>query len=184
MIINMCSSLETLISNLKIIKQMGVVRGLDGIVDVVEDGCILFRSLYVVGCQATQENVNEFKNCNNTCASILSKEAAQLIADNRNWLLMFFNDYRDTLIHDVCHFDKEDKLVIKSGIKFMNDLFSGTEIWVQNYTNIDTIFEIFRPHITDIYYDIGQLVQHEQNFINVEIPQNIPSSHFWWFNSV
>ncbi len=175
------NNIRKVISSLNLIKNKGSVGNRN--ISLLGDGQKLFDNFCLVGCQATRENINKFKDTNSSDIKSLSKETAQFISDNKDWLLLYLCDYTDTIIVDCDYFLKRDQLVIRSGIQFMFDLFSGIDIPNQrSTTSVDSIFDYLKFQTIE---SIDRNIKiSKENFFNIkkeEIPEGIPSSHHWWF---
>jgi hypothetical protein len=174
-------SIRKIITNLNLIKNKGPVGNRN--IDFLEDGQKLFDNFCLVGCQATREKINKFKDANSNDIKSLSKETVQLISDNKDWLLLYLCDYTDTIIVDPDYFLKRDQLVVRSGIQFMFDLFSGIDIPNQRpTTSVDSIFDYLKfQTIEDIDTNIKNSKENYFNIKKSEIPEGVPASHHWWF---
>ena len=169
-------SIRKVITNLILIKNKGPDRN----IDILGHGQKLFDNFCLVGCQATRAKINKFKDANSNDVIIsLSKETVQLISDNKDWLLLYLCDYTDTIIVDPDYFLKQDQLVVRSGVQFMFDLFSGIDLPNQTpSTSVDSIFDYLKfQTIESIDTNIKNS---KENYFNVK-KSEIPASHHWWF---
>lgn len=178
MIVTLNDALIELIEFLKTIKKNSV--WLLEETYLFENGICLFQKFCKAGCQATRDHINQFNEYNSSDIQTLASQAAQLIADNKYWILVFLCEYTDTIIIDPQYFEIEDQLTVRSGIQFMFDLFCGIEISSGIYTNIDEIFDYLKPQIIDSIDENNKLATQVDYYL--EIPFGIPVTHHWWFN--
>lgn len=124
----------------------------------------------------------------------LIRSTAQLVADIQDWLLIFLNQYPDTV-----EFDEYDYLSIwdletRSGIQFLFDLFKdikvihpGSKCKIAFHvapgteTKLSSIFDDLTESVDDIDSSIKASKIAAHDIKQVEIPEHMPLSHHWWW---
>ena len=142
----------------------------------------LFLCFYKLGCQASSESILSFEFLKNSSdhLALLVKSAGQLIVDITFWILLILSWYDDSFI-DLDEYDLLNKEVyeIRSGLKFMIDLFTGCN------NGLDYALRTIED---ETFEDIDNKIALAKEFSTFKIkeedvPKSIPKTHTWWFET-
>lgn len=189
--LQLCNNLKNVISRLMVVKtqHLGKKKPTSSLEamstfesELLEVGYGLFVGFFEMGCAASVQKINSFKQIqivNNNELKPLVRNIQGLIFDTEEWLHRFLGNYPDFVIRIDEH-ETIDKGVcqVRSGLQFMLDLFKGT-----GGEKLDESLKFIEDDILE-YFDVKiKSAKEHVKFLVTEddIPDSLPKSHVWWF---